>query len=186
MSSARELLHVAADGFGRRVHAVEPGSWTNDTPDTDWTVRDLVNHLVVEHLWAPPLLGGQSVCDVGDRFDGDVLGADPVAAWDAAIQASLTAWAAADDEDTVALSSGPTPVRQYAEEMLMDLTVHSWDLCRGIGGDDRLDPACVEHVLAYVEAHIDNFRGTGLFGDAVETDSTDPQDRLLALLGRRP
>lgn len=187
MSSARELLPVAADEFTRRVHAISPDAWTNDTPDSDWTVRDLVNHLVSEHLWALPLLAGQSMIEVGDRFDGDVVGGDPVAAWDSAIQASLPAWASADDDGSVSLSSGTTQVRRYAEEMLMDLTVHSWDLSRGIGYQDRIDQACVEHVLAYVEANIDGLRAyEGLFGAEVETTSLDPQDRLLALLGRRP
>jgi len=187
MTSARELLPLAADSFGRQVHAVAPSAWTNDTPDTEWTVRDLVNHLVGEHLWASPLLAGQSVRDIGDRFEGDVLGDDPMAAWDAAIGASLTAFAAATDDDTVVLSYGPTPVSRYAEEMLMDLTVHAWDLARGIGSDDRLDQVCVEHVLAYVEANIDGLRGyTGMFGAEVAIDSADPQDRLLALLGRDP
>ncbi len=186
MTDARELLPVAAGEFGRRVHAVRPGDWANPTPDTEWAVRDLVNHLVAEHLWAPPLLAGQGVHDVGDRFDGDVLGADPVAAWDTATEASLRAWAAAADEDTVTLSVGPAPVRRYAEEMLMDLTVHSWDLARGIGADDRIDPACVEHVLAYVEEHIEDLQAYGLFDLSVPTDATDAQDRLLARLGRHP
>lgn len=187
MTAARELLPVAADGFGRRVHGVGPAAWTNDTPDADWTVRDLVNHLVVEHLWVPHLLGGQSVADVGDRYDGDVLGDDPVAAWDAAIRASLRAWGKPGTHDTVVeLSSGPAPIREYAEQMLMDLTVHSWDLSRGIGYDDRLDRACVEHALAYVEANLDDFSGSGLFGPPVQTTSDDPQDRLLAALGRHP
>lgn len=187
LSSARDLLPVAAEEFGRRVHAISPDAWANDTADSDWTVRDLVNHLVSEHLWAPPLLAGQSMREVGDRFDGDVLGSDPVAAWDAAIAESLPAWRAVDDEDAVELSAGPTKVGRYAEEMLMDLTVHSWDLSRGTGYDDRIDQACVEHVLAYVEANIDGLRAyEGMFGAEVETTSLDPQDRLLALLGRHP
>jgi uncharacterized protein (TIGR03086 family) len=90
--SARTLIPAAAREFGARVHGVPPDGWTAPTPCTEWTVRDLVNHLVGEHLWAPHLLRGETVEQVGDRYEGDVLGKDPVAAWDAAAEASLAAW----------------------------------------------------------------------------------------------
>jgi len=38
-----------------------------------------VNHLAGEDLWAPPLLAGSTIAEVGDRFEGDVLGAEPLA-----------------------------------------------------------------------------------------------------------
>lgn len=184
--TARELLPRAVDGFGQRVHEVPAGAWGNGTPDEEWTVRDLVGHLVSEHLWAVALLDGATTDEVGDRFDGDVLGGDPVAAWDTAIGASLARWADTDDDALVHLSSGPTPAGEYAEQMLLDLTVHAWDLARGAGLDERLDPDCVRHVLAHVENHAEEYLGTGVFGDPVDAGSDDPQDRLLALLGRRP
>lgn len=184
--SARVLMPRGAEGFGRRVHAVSADSWDAPTPDDQWTVRNLVAHLVTEHLWVPALLGGESVAKVGDRFAGDVLGDDPVAAWDSAIAASLAAWDRAADDAAVDLSSGPSDVRAYAEEMLNDLTVHAWDLARGAGLDERLDPALVAHVLAYVEPRIEGWRTAGLFGPRVPVGSDDPQDQLLGLVGRQP
>ena len=184
--TARELLPDAAQGFGRRVHAVPDTAWDDPTPDDEWTVRDLVAHLVGEHLWAVPLLDGATTDDVGDQFDGDVLGDDPVAAWDTAIGASLARWADTEDDAVVHLSAGPTAGGEYAEQMLLDLTVHAWDLARGAHLDDRLDRDCVEHVLAYVGPRADQWRSSGIFGDPVPVDSDDPQDRLLGLVGRRP
>ena len=185
-ASARDLLTRAAEGFGRRVHAVPDTAWDDDTPDEDWTVRDLLGHLVSEHLWAVPLLDGATVEDVDGRFDGDVLGDDPVTAWDDAIAASLARWADTEDDAVVHLSSGPTPAGEYAEQMLLDLVVHAWDLARGAGLDERLDPQCVEHVLGYVRPRADQWRRGGIFGDRVDTGSRDPQDQLLGLVGRDP
>lgn len=37
----------------------------------------LVNHVVAKDRWTPPLLAGRTIADVGDRLDGDLLGADP-------------------------------------------------------------------------------------------------------------
>lgn len=185
-ASARDLLPRAATGFTERVRQVPDTAWDDATPCADWSVRDLVAHLVSEHLWAVPLLDGETTDSVGDRFDGDVLGDDPVAAWDSAIRASLARWSATDDDAVVHLSAGPTPAGEYAQQMLLDLTVHAWDLARGAGLEERLDPACVGRVLDDVRPQADRWRAAGIFGDAVQVDSDDPQDQLLGLLGRRP
>jgi uncharacterized protein (TIGR03086 family) len=184
--SAVSLLPVAAEEFGKRVHAVPADAWDRPTPASEWSVRDMVNHLVGEHLWAPELLRGATVEDVGDRFSGDLLGDDPVTAWDRAIYRSLTAWGTTPPDRVVRLSFGDVPATEYAEQMLLDLTVHGWDLARGAGLDERMDPDTVRHALAYAERNADELEGSGLFAAPVETGSDDPQDRLLGLLGRRP
>ena len=48
------------------------------TPCTEWDVRALVNHVLGEIRWAVPLFAGSTIAEVGDRFDGDLLGDDPV------------------------------------------------------------------------------------------------------------
>ena len=44
--------------FDARVRQIGDQHWHAATPNADWSVRDLVNHLVGEDLWAPPLLAG--------------------------------------------------------------------------------------------------------------------------------
>jgi uncharacterized protein (TIGR03086 family) len=183
---ALTLLPAAAEEFGKKVHAVPPDGWERPTPCTDWSVRDVVNHMVGEHLWVPELLGGATVDEVGDRFDGDVLGDDAPAAWDAAIYRSLTAWSQTPADAPVHLSAGDTPAQGYAEQMLVDLVVHGWDISRGAGLDERMDAATVLHALAFVEPHVRWLAASGLFAEPVDVSSDDPQDRLLGLLGRRP
>ncbi|MGQ0716785.1 MAG: TIGR03086 family metal-binding protein [Pseudonocardiales bacterium] len=173
--------------FDRRVRAVRADQWGDPTPCTEWDVRALVDHLVVEQLWAPLLLDGATMEDVGDRFDGDQLGDDPVAAWERAAAASREAFAAPGAlRRSVALSYGDRPADEYCQEMTMDLTVHAWDLARGIGADERLDEELVRDVLGFIEPRVEELVGTGLFAQpvAVGEDAT-AQTRLLALLGRR-
>jgi uncharacterized protein (TIGR03086 family) len=150
-------------------------------------VRALVNHLVVEQLWAPLLLDGATIDDVGDRFDGDQLGDDPVAAWASAAAAAREAFAAPGAlRRSVELSYGPRPAEGYCREMTLDLTVHAWDLARAITADERLDAELVRSVLAFIEPHVTQLAGTGLFAPPVAvSDDADAQTRLLALLGRR-
>ncbi|WP_049580183.1 TIGR03086 family metal-binding protein [Streptomyces sp. SBT349] len=174
--------------FGGRVHRVDGDRWDAGTPCRAWSVRDLVNHLTGEHLWAPWLLRGATLAEVGDRFAGDVLGDDPVAAWDAAAEGSREAFHAPGALDTpVHTSSGLTPADEYLRQITLDLAVHAWDLARGAGLDDGLDPRLAEHGLRYAESVSDALQGYGMFDPPVPVPATAPvQDRLVALLGRPP
>src|SRR5438876_32425 len=78
------MLRRSVEEFSARVSQIRDDQWEAGTPDTEWNVRDLVNHVLAENLWAPPLLAGSTISDVGDRFDGDVLGPDPKGSWLAA------------------------------------------------------------------------------------------------------
>jgi uncharacterized protein (TIGR03086 family) len=183
-----DLHRRALAEFGRRVHAVGPDQWGCPTPCVDWEVRHLVNHLVAEQLWVPPLLAGKRVGDLGDGFAaGDVLGDDPVAAWDAAAAAAEAAFAGPGAlERTVHLSYADRPGEEYAREMIFDLVVHSWDLARGISTDDTLDPGLVEAVYATIEPDTD-LTASGLFDEPVPVSpDSDEQTRLIAFTGRKP
>ena len=187
--TAIEQLRPAAEAF---TALVDPLTSSTDprleraTPCEDWTVRELVTHLVREHLWVPALLAGETIEQVGDRFDGDVLGDDPAAAWHAAIEASLSAWSAVDPDREVDLSSGPTAAREYAEQMLTDLVVHAWDLARGLGIRPTLPPAAVDATLAIVGPMVSPRGMPGIFEPPVSTGSSDRVDQLVALTGRDP
>lgn len=188
MSTLLELHERAFAEFGRRVHAVGPDQWSAPTPCTDWTVRDIVNHLTSEQLWVPPLLGGATVEQIGSRFDGDVLGADPVSAWDSAATASRAALAEPGALDrTVHLSYGDRPAEYYVREMRSDLLIHAWDLARALGADESLDPELVGSVLTAAEPYAGELAASGLFAPPVPVPAdADPQTRLIALFGRTP
>ncbi|MFG3505120.1 TIGR03086 family metal-binding protein [Streptomyces sp. NPDC047821] len=177
----------ALDLFGARVHAVRPDQWDAPTPCTDWTVRDLVNHLTAEQLWVVPLVRERrAVAELGDAFEGDVLGDDPVAAWDRAAAESREAFLEPGAlERTVQLSSGPTPATAYCSQMTSDLVIHAWDLSRGIGADERLPGDLVGFTVDAVSPYADSLAGSGLFAPRLEPPpDADEQTRLLAMVGR--
>jgi uncharacterized protein (TIGR03086 family) len=179
---------LALDEFDRRVHAIGDDQWDDPTPCADWNVRALVNHLVYELRWVPPLIEGRTIAEVGDAFEGDQLGDDPKAAWEAA---SVGARAAMEEPDalrrTVHLSYGDVPARHYIIELSSDLAVHAWDLARGIGTDDRLDPDLASYLYDWMLPHAEALSGSGLYAAPrpVGADAS-PQDRLIALTGRDP
>jgi uncharacterized protein (TIGR03086 family) len=187
MDDLRALHRRAADEFGRRVEKIEPDQWSGPTPCDDWDVRTLVNHLVYENRWVPDLMAGKTVAEVGDRFDGDLLGDDPKGAWRDSVAQAVAVFAAEGALDrTVHLSFGDVPGGEYASELTSDLTVHAWDLAVAIGDDASLDPALVSFTFRLWRGREQLLRNSGLFADPVEVAAdADEQTRLLALLGRR-
>jgi uncharacterized protein (TIGR03086 family) len=181
------LFERSVEEFGRRVRAITDEQWDSPTPDEGWTVRDLVNHLVSEEVWAPPLLAGSTIEEVGDRFDGDLVGDDPKAAWEAAARAAVEAARSdAPLSRTVHVSFGEISAEEYLSQLTGDHTVHAWDLARAIGGDEALDPELVELAYTTFEPQIEAWRGAGVFGAEVEPPAgASRQVQLLALTGRK-
>ncbi len=181
-----ELIAQGIDAFGEKVRAVPADRWDAQTPCTDWSVRDLVNHVTAEHLWAPHLLDGETIAQVGDRYDGDVLGDSPVTAWENAARASRAAWLSTSPDAVVHLSFGDNPALEYGQQMLADLLIHGWDLARGAALDDALDAATVATVMVYMEANAKSWQAAGIFAPPVHIDSDDPAKLLIAMSGRQP
>lgn len=174
--------------FGERLRAVADDQWDAPTPCTEWSVRDLANHVTSEQLWIPPLVSeGRAVEELGEAFSGDVLGEDPVAAWDKASAAAHTAFAAPGALDrTVRLSYGPALGSAYCSELTADCVVHTWDLSRAIGADDRLPDDLVEFSIKEVMPYADGLAASGMYAAPLEVaPGADAQTRLLGLLGRR-
>jgi uncharacterized protein (TIGR03086 family) len=147
-------------------------------------VRDLVNHVTSENLWTAPLMEGATIEEVGDRFEGDVLGEDPIASALAAAGSAITAVAAQLPQGgTVHLSFGDTPAEEYAMQLAADNLVHGWDLAVAIGGDHRMDPHLVHAVAHWFDDREELYRGGGAIS-ARRPLSGDAQHDLLARFGR--
>ena len=181
------LFTRSVETFGARLPHIGD-RWPGPTPDTEWDVRALVNHVLNEDLWAPPLLRGMTIAEVGDRFDGDQLGDDPEAAWADAAAASVAAVSEAGALDrTVHVSFGDISGHEYVSQLTCDHLIHGWDLARAIGVDERLDPELVEFAYDYLAPQVDGWRSAGVFGPQVEVPAgASRQDQLLGLTGRRP
>jgi uncharacterized protein (TIGR03086 family) len=174
------------DGFSGALATVREHQWHDPTPCADWDVHALVNHLVNENLWVPELLAGKTVVEVGDAYDGDLLGDDPAKAFDSSAAAAKAA--TADDAvltRTVHLSFGDAPGAEYLGQMFADTLIHTWDLARAVGADERLDPELVQVCAAWFADHEEAYRSAGAIAPRppVAADA-DAQTRLLAAWGR--
>jgi uncharacterized protein (TIGR03086 family) len=185
MPDVTTLYRRALERFGQHVHAIREDQWHGPTPCTEWDVRVLVNHLVYENRWIPPLLEGQTIAQVGDRFDGDLLGDDPATAWDQAAKEAERSVMTADLAALVHLSRGDVPGEEYLFEVMSDLAIHGWDLARAIGDDETLDPETVDVLYDQMKPMEQLLKASGAYGPIVEPPpDADRQTQLLAIFGR--
>jgi uncharacterized protein (TIGR03086 family) len=185
--SIADRYRRAAEGFSARVDAVPADAWDRPAPCDGWVARDVVTHLVE---WVPAFFAGAGGPDLAATTPVDV---DLAAAWhevDAKVQAAL-------DAPDVAASSVSHPragTHRFEDAIeifvLADVVVHTWDLARATGLDERLDPELV-HELATgmlgMPAEVDQaMRASGQYGARVEVPTdADEQTQLLAFVGRR-
>ena len=156
----------------------------NTTPCSEWTVRDLLSHVIGGgHMFAAGLRG-ESVA-AGDP--GDLVGDDHRAAFRTSIDGFSAALAGTDDLDQpVTLPFGTLPAVAALQLAAGDLLVHSWDLATATG--QPFDPP-VEFVEAsygfFRVAVNDDLRAAGMFGRPVAVaDDATPLGKLLGHAGR--
>ncbi len=172
------------ESWAVRVNDVRPEQWDDPTPCTDWTVRELVNHVVGEDRWTVPLMRGRTIEEVGSDLDGDLLGDDPIAsALHAAADAESVVAETLPSGGKVHLSYGEEEMAEYVHQIAADHLVHGWDLAAATGGDTRLDTALVTEVAGWFAQREDMYRSGGVIGPRAARTG-DPQGDLLAGFGR--
>ena len=182
-----EVHAQALDATDRVVAGIGDQQWDEVSDCEDWTVRELVNHIVTGNYWAEELASGKTIEEVGDRLDGDVLGDDPVSVYDdSAVRAAAAFRAPGAMDAPCAVSYGPVPGSVYCGHRFIDVLVHGWDVAKSTGQDTTLPPDLVDACWAVVEPQLDMLVGSGAFGTTVEVpDDADAQTKLLAVLGRQ-
>lgn len=195
-----DLAEVHAEALAAcraTVAGIGEDQWDRPTPCTEWNVRELVGHVVAGNWWAAELGAGHTIADVGDRLDGDVLGNDPLGAYDASAAAAGDVFRAPGAMDRpCAVSYGPVPGSVYCGHRLIDVLIHGWDVAAATTQSTRLDPRLVAVCLDVVRPQAGLLAASGAFatdvsgtigaGTAGTGDAdADAQAELLALLGRR-
>ncbi len=184
MMDVETMYRRSIDGWTGRVAEVGPDQWAAVTPCDDWDVRTLVNHVVGEDLWTEPLVRGATIAEVGNRFEGDLLGDDPVgAATTAAARATEAVGERLPGRPKVHLSYGDEDLEEYIAQLTADHLIHGWDLAAAIGGDTDLDEDLVAAVAEWYAEREDIYRSAGMVAERLPGQG-DPQSELLGRFGR--
>jgi uncharacterized protein (TIGR03086 family) len=181
MSDVQDRYRVVSGGFDVTVKAVTPDQWAAASPCEGWTARDIVTHVVENHRGViASVRGGTS----------EPLGADedPRRAWEDASRgiSEITG----DPEAAAKEVDGPTgkiPAGDaIGQFMTMDVLVHTWDLARTIGSDERLDQDSVQRAYDALKPIDAMIRQPRVFGPKLEPPAdADLQTEFLYFLGRQ-
>jgi uncharacterized protein (TIGR03086 family) len=153
------------------------------------TLREIINYHAYDDAWVRDMLAGRTMDEAGSsQFDGDLLGDDPVASFEAIVDKACAAAAGVEDFDAVAhLSFGDYSVREYFWQINSFRALRAHDIAAVIGVDAGLPAELVQGVWDEVSPHAEEWRGIGVFPAAVPVPDDAPLlDRLLGVTGRQP
>ena len=176
-----ERHRAVTAGFTARV--LGASDWEAPAPVSGWRARDVVGHLIE---WFPDFLTSATGL-VLDR--GPTPESDPVDAWQVhskAVQQLLDGPLSATPFRHPMVGEMPLPTavdRFYTT----DVFLHTWDLARATGQDERLDPRECADLLAEMAPIEELMRSSGQYGPRVPVPGdAAAQTRLLAFIGRDP
>lgn len=159
-----------------------PAQWSRK-PDP--TLRDIIGYHAYDEAWVPDVLAGRTAEEVGSRYDGDLLGDDPIASYDAINDAATDAVSRDLDLDkTVHLSYGDFPLGDYLEHTSIYRAFQAWSIGHFLGLDYSLPDPLIDALWEIVGPHVDEYRAMGVFPPEVTVPpDSDSQTRLLAKTG---
>lgn len=181
-------LKLVLGRVGDLVADVQPTQWAAATPCPAWTVRELVNHMLLGHrLFTGILRGEASVTPDALEPATDLLGDDPAAVYRAAAADLLSEFRRPGALDaTIVVPVGPVPGIAAVRLRTVEEIVHGWDLAQAIGRPLTFPGDLVESQLEFTRATLAGIPPErSPFAPAQPVaDDAPPLDRLLALLGR--
>jgi uncharacterized protein (TIGR03086 family) len=171
--------------FGESVRAAN-GKWDRPSPCEAWDARAVLEHVIGFHdvLLLRPL-----------GLKPDRPRNDPQVRWELTCGALRKAFEpgrrlferVVDIPELEGNPAARVDARAMMPNLTRDVLVHTWDLARAVGADDRLDPSWCEYFYSALPADTAALSVSGMFeGPVAVGDQTDVQSKLLARLGRDP
>ncbi len=183
MSEVSDRYATIASGFTKRMEAVPADRWASPSPCDDWTARDVVVHVINTHRRVLSTLDKTEPADISTgSTDGELA-----IAWDEAHGAVSDAL---NDErrasQTISGMFADQPFSQLVGRLLCaDTLIHTWDLARAAGLDERLDTDAVAKASEFLAPLDEAIRRPGGFSPKIDPEpDADAQTRLLNFAGR--
>jgi hypothetical protein len=184
-------LFLASDAALRSViDRISPADFGTPVP-AEWsqtanpTVRDILNSHAYDEAWIPGVLAGASIADGDDLRDRDLLGDDPIAAYDAL-----------NDTAASVVRKGVAPDATFrfqygdysAVEGFMHLAVYrafqAWLIAKHLGIPFHFPDDLIAGLNEHIVPNADEWRAFGVFPPAIEPPAgADDETRLLCAVG---
>ena len=163
------------------IAGVRAGQLDDKTPCAEWTVRELLEHMI-------GVVAGMGAATRGEPRSPFTLGSDPAAQFAEASAGTLAAWRAPGVLDRMVDGGpGPMPGRVLAGINLLDTATHTWDLATATGQPAALPDDVAAAAIELSHQIVSPELRPGRFAPEVDAPSgAAPTDRLVAFLGRQP
>jgi uncharacterized protein (TIGR03086 family) len=167
------VLRRALDQLAQLLDDLPAGELGDPTPCEDWTVEDLVDHVVAAPAKFARMVRGESI---DWSAPTPSAGADPATAFRTHGEDLVQAWR--DHEE-----SGGAPGVDW---QCAELAVHTWDLSAALGrSTGALDPRPAERGLAFMRTNLTEDNRSPAFGpEQPVTEDADAYERVAAFAGR--
>lgn len=168
------LLGRAVDQQASLLDVVRDDALGKRTPCDQWTVQDLVDHIVAAPTKFAAMVRGESI---DWSAPTPSAGPDPVASLRSHAEDLLRAWR--DSGDPAAAAGIDWQCAEFA--------VHTWDLAAALGRSTTdLDAGVAERGLAFMRANLTEDRRGPAFGpEQPAPEGADSYQRIAAFAGRR-
>ena len=182
---AKQLFNRTLAQATVEVESVAPSDLDLATPDNDWDVQALVNHMLYQLVLVPEILSGKTMDEIGSKYDQDLIGIDLETSWNNAVQNALEAVDGCEMGSISYSDLGSMQNSDYLSLTATDLLIHSWDLGIAIGRHVEFDPEVTKVIYAMSLPKKDDLYKTGLFAPPIPVSASAPiQEKLLSIYGR--
>jgi uncharacterized protein (TIGR03086 family) len=181
-SDLLDQLSRSLAAVGEVISTIRPEQWAAPTPCTEWTLAQVVEHLVGLNRMFAAMLADQPPPPRVGVHDGEL---------EPAYRESAATLLAAFSKRGVLERSYHGPLgtatgTQRLQIRLYDLLAHGWDLARATRQPVRLPDDAAETALAFARTQLSEAARPGRFNTAdTISDEAPATDRLAVFLGRR-
>ena len=176
MEDTLSMYRRASQWTAQKV-AGASGDLDASTPDDEWDVRTLLNHMLDTQRYFAGAARGENA-SMPSPEPPPLLSDDPIADFTQAQQEVLDAFG----RPGVIERTGPSLSFAISDQLL-----HGWDLARATDQDTTMPEGLAEAAYATIHGRLTDENRKGMFKPeiAVPNDAS-PQDKLLAYTGRSP
>ena len=169
------------------VDGVDASQWGEPTPCSEFTVKDLVSHMVG---WSSSFVAAAE----GEKPAGDPttyqVSDKSATEFRSAAERMVAGWSAnGTDREVSLIGAGPMPGQMVFDMTLMEYLAHGWDLAKATGQPMPYTDEEAQAVHDLAEKHLtDQWRGDGKpFGTIVDVPIEAPAlERFAGFMGRMP
>lgn len=185
------MLDLAQTGAASVIVRIRADQLDRPTPCDEWSVRDVINKMVAStRVFTSFGLRERPDETLDLVHPTDIIGDDPLGAFEAAALACRQAWRRPGALEGMAPSTiGEAKARAVLNARIFDTTILTWDISRACGIDHGIGDDLARYVLRIAQALVPAVRSKNAarYKEAVAVaDGADAVAAMIATTGRDP